>query len=109
MPKIPMLKPRVPTADVRRVKPPPKTADPWYLTAEHQAWAADVIKAANGQCQDPKHEGDRRGHRLVPDHIIERRDRPDLALDRRNGRGSCWSCHTRKTAEERAKRMRATH
>lgn len=106
MAKLKMLTPRVPTMDIRRVKPPPKTADPWYLTPEHQHWAAEVIKRANGQCQDPDHKGDRRGHRLVADHILERRDRPDLALVVSNGRGSCYSCHTRKTAAQRAKRMR---
>ncbi len=105
MAKLKMLQPRVPTMDTRRVKPPPKAVERFYLTPEHRAWAADVIKAANEQCQDPKHVGDRRGHRLVADHILERRDRPDLALVRSNGRGSCWSCHTRKTGEERAKRM----
>ena len=67
-----------------------------------------VIKRANGQCQDPDHKGDRRGHRLVADHILERQDRPDLALDLDNGRGVCWSCHGRKSASERAKRMRAS-
>lgn len=108
MAKIPMLKSRIPTADFRRVKPPPKAADVELQTPEHRAWAEEVIRRANGECQDPAHIGDRRGHRLLADHIIERRDRPDLALDVNNGRGSCWPCHTRKTAAERAKRMAAS-
>ncbi len=103
-----MLRPALQAADLRAVKPAPKRADPELLTEEHRKWARKVIARADGECQDPKHKGDRRGHRLVADHILERRDRPDLALDLNNGRASCWSCHTRKTNEERAKRARAT-
>ena len=88
MTRIPMLKPRVPTLDVRRVKPPPKTVDPWYLTPEHKATHYP-------------------GQRLFADHKLERRDRPDLALDPANGWALCGSAHSRKTAEERAKRLKA--
>lgn len=103
-----MLKPRLAVANLETAKPPPKTADRELLTVAHRAWRDLVIKRANGQCQDPDHKGDRRGHRLVADHILERQDRPDLALDLDNGRGVCWSCHGRKSASERAKRMRAS-
>ncbi len=105
MARLKMLQPRVPTLDTRRVPPPPKQADRELLTSAHRAWAAEVIRRANGKCQDPKHKGERHSHRLVADHIAERRDRPDLALDINNGRASCWPCHTRKTTDERAKRM----
>jgi 5-methylcytosine-specific restriction enzyme A len=106
MAKLRMLAPRVATLDTRIAKPPPKVADRELLTQEHKAWRQAVIARAHGRCQDPEHKGDRFGHRLVADHVLERRDRPDLALDLRNGRASCWACHTRKTNEERAKRMR---
>lgn len=103
-----MLRPRIATADTRRVKPPPKTVEPYYGTAEHKAWAAAVIKRDGSICQDPRHKGPREGLRCVADHIKERRDRPDLQLDLSNGITRCWSCHTRKTAEERAKRAAAS-
>lgn len=106
--KLHMLGPRVPTMDTRRVKPPPKTVEPWYTTPEHKAWAAAVIARAGGRCQDPtcnaRHYP---GQRLFADHIRERRDRPDLALDPTNGQALCGSAHTRKTNAERVKRMRA--
>ena len=107
MAKLTMLRPRVATADTRRVKPPPKQTDPYYGTAEHKAWAGDVKQRAGGVCQDPEHEGPRLVCKGVADHIKERRDRPDLQLDPKNGIYRCWPCHTRKTYAERAKRMRA--
>lgn len=108
MAKLTMLRPRVATADTRRVKPPLKQTDPYYGSAEHKAWAAAVIKRDGGICQDPLHKGHREGLRCVADHIRERRDRPDLQLDVANGITRCWPCHTRKTAAERAKRAAAS-
>jgi 5-methylcytosine-specific restriction protein A len=106
MAKIAMLKPRVATLDTSLAPPPPKTADPWYLTPEHQAWSAEVIRRAGGKCQDPAHKDTGRPYRVVADHIKERRDRPDLALVVSNGLCRCWPCHTTKTNDERAKRHR---
>jgi 5-methylcytosine-specific restriction protein A len=34
------------------------------------------------------------------DHIIDRRKRPDLALERSNLKGMCSGCHSRKTATD---------
>jgi hypothetical protein len=108
MAKLTMLRPRIPTADTRIVPRAPKVADPWYNSAEHKAWVAAVIARAGGRCQDPtckaKHWP---GMRIYADHIKERRDRPDLALDVRNGMARCASAHTKKTLAERAKRMRS--
>lgn len=106
MANIPLFKPRVPTADTRRVKPPPKATDQHYGTAAHKHWAAEVKARAHGQCQDPAHRGDRRADRGIADHIVERRD-DGADLDLANGMWRCWSCHTLKTNAERAKRMRA--
>lgn len=98
-----MLKPRVATLDTSLAPPPSKQADFHYGTPEHKAWAAEVIKRANGRCQDPQHKG--RHGRVIADHIVERRDGGDpLALT--NGRALCWSCHTRKTNVARALRQR---
>lgn len=107
MAKLRMLAPRVPTADTRIAKPPPKVAEPWYNTPEHRAWAAEIIRRSGNRCQDPTCKARHwPGQRLFADHIKERRDRPDLALDVTNGQALCGSAHTRKTNEERAKRMR---
>jgi 5-methylcytosine-specific restriction protein A len=103
MTRLTMLKPRVATLDTSLAPAPPKQTEQHYGTPEHKAWAAEVIKRANGRCQDAQHKG--RHGRLVADHIVERRDGGDpLALT--NGRALCWSCHTRKTNAERALRHR---
>lgn len=107
MARIGMLKPRLATIDTRRVKPLPKETDPYYGSAEHKRWAEGVKQRAGGVCQDPEHEGPRLVCKGIADHILERRDRPDLQLDPGNGMYRCWPCHQRKTFAERAKRMRA--
>jgi 5-methylcytosine-specific restriction protein A len=106
MARLAMLQPRVPTLDTSLAPPPPKQTEAWYLTPEHKAWAAEVVRRAGGKCQDPEHVGRRDGQRCVADHIRERRDAPELALDLSNGMSRCWSCHTRKTNAERARRQR---
>jgi len=44
--------------------------------------------------------------RIFFDHVLERKDRPDLALVKSNIMGRCGSSHSRKTAIERARRQR---
>jgi 5-methylcytosine-specific restriction endonuclease McrA len=90
---------RVAPANTYTVQPPPKTADPYYLTLEHKAWAAEVVRRAGKCCQDCG----RAGIRLFADHIKEIKDGGDR-LDPANGRALCGACHSRKTAAERAKR-----
>jgi hypothetical protein len=104
---ISMAKFRVPTADIRRVKPMPKQTDPYYGSVDHKRWVEGVKQRAGGICQDPQHEGPRLVCKGIADHIKERRDRPDLQLDPANGLYRCWPCHARKTNAERAMRMRA--
>ena len=104
MTRLTMLKPRVATLDTSLAPPPPKQTESYYGTPEHRAWADQVIRRANGRCQDPAHRG--RHGRLVADHIVERRDDPSRQLDPTNGMARCWSCHTRKTVAERAARQR---
>jgi len=91
-----------------KLRPPAKQTDPFYHSPEYLAWRGKVIARAKGRCQDPEHEGDTATHRLVADHIKERRDAPHLELDPNNGMARCWPCHTRKTAAERAKRLGLT-
>ena len=47
-----------------------------------------------------------RDMRIFFDHVLERKDRPDLALVKSNIVGRCGSSHSRKTAIERARRQR---
>lgn len=102
-----MQKPLVRTADTSIARPAPKTAAPIYQTAEYERWRAAVIARAGGRCQDPKcQHPDRHGIRLFADHIIELKDDRSKAFDVTNGLARCGSCHTRKTAIERARRQR---
>lgn len=110
MVKLRTLGPRLRTFDARKVKPPAKRADPELLTAAHRAWRDAVLARAGGRCEwveggvrCPKAEP---GHRLVADHIVERRD-GGAALDPANGQALCWSHHTAKTAAARARRLAA--
>jgi hypothetical protein len=102
---------RIATMDTRRVKSPPKTVDPYYLTAEHKAWRIQVMKRAGWRCEhiDPS-TGMRctkraPTDRLFADHIRERKHGGDpTALA--NGRALCGSHHTAKTAQARAERVK---
>ncbi|HUO55084.1 MAG TPA: HNH endonuclease signature motif containing protein [Rhodoblastus sp.] len=82
-------------------KVPPKTADAIYGTPEHRAWSAGVIARARGVCQ----MCGRSNGRMFADHIREVKDGGAL-LDPANGQCLCGSCHSRKTAAERARRFR---
>ena len=66
-----------------------------------------IIRARGRICEDPDHDPDtpRTGHRIFGDHIHELRDGGAM-FDARNIMLRCGSCHSRKTAAERAKRMK---
>lgn len=81
-----------------------KEFHPDLKTREHRLWAAEVIRRADGKCQGKDHQGNRYGHKLEADHILERQDRPDLKLDINNGQALCRSCHARKTEQEKRRR-----
>lgn len=97
-----MLKPRIPTADTRRVKPPPKVGDSFYSSPEWIALRDLVRREAKGKCETP---GCTRPGYIV-DHIIEIRD-GGAPLDRNNVWYQCQPHHVTKTNVERAKRVRA--
>ncbi|UFX42103.1 HNH endonuclease [Bradyrhizobium sp. 41S5] len=108
--RIPTLGPRVPTLDTRKVKPPPKLADPHYQTAEHKNWAEQVKRRAGWRCEyvedGVRCERSRElGDQMYADHIEEVRDAPSKALDLSNGHCLCASHHTRKSHQARAARM----
>lgn len=91
------------------VPAPLKRADAELGTAAHKVWAGDVKRRAGYRCEDPDHDERRPrsgpGVALYADHVIERRDAPQLALDRANGTCRCAACHGRKTAAERDRRL----
>lgn len=96
-----MLRPRLSVLDTRVAKPAPKIGDPFYAS---QAWIElrnRTRRECRGRCQAPGCKGAGR----IVDHVLERRDRPDLELDRSNTTLLCDSHHTLKTARERAARM----
>jgi 5-methylcytosine-specific restriction enzyme A len=75
----------------------PKLTEPYYLTAGHKAWAADVKARAGGCCA---HCG-KQTKRLIADHIHERKDGgPDAGP----GEALCWPCHGTKTQARRRAR-----
>lgn len=98
--------PRLATRDTRRVKPPPKQADPIYHSPEWRALIAEIIRERGRRCEDPEHNpaSPREGIRVFGDHIKELRDGGEL-LDKANVMLRCGSCHTRKTAQARAQRI----
>lgn len=105
MPKLTTLGNRIGTLDTRRVKPPPKIADNFYLSPEWRGLMDAIIKQRGRICQDPDCP---HPHppitRVFGDHIKERRDGGAL-LDHTNVLLRCGSAHSRKTARERAKRL----
>ncbi len=75
---------RLGTIDQRTARPAPKVADDVYRTAEHRAWAAQVIADAGGRCQWPGCDKALPQYRMVADHIDEVKDGGAL-----RGRGQC--------------------
>lgn len=105
MTRLTMQKPLVRTADTSIAKAAPKVVAPIYQTPEYDRWRAAVIARAGGRCQDTRCEfPHRRGLRLFADHVVELKD-GGAPFDPKNGRALCGSCHTRKTAAARARRM----
>jgi 5-methylcytosine-specific restriction protein A len=99
------LRPRLATLDTRRIKPPPKRADPVYLSTEWRTFIAKLIKARGRLCEHPQCRTPNRGagQRIFGDHIHELSDGGAL-LDPNNIMLLCSPCHGIKTAHERGKR-----
>lgn len=107
---------RIGVVDTRRITPPAKTADPFYLSPEWRGLCEEIkrerwpiLRELRGHCcEDPECKVQHTGReRIYFDHVLERRDRPDLALVKSNIMGRCGSSHTRKTVQVRAKRLGA--
>ena len=83
-----------------RVRAAPKQAESFYQSKE---WRDLVhrVKAMRGKwC-----ERCGSGHRVIGDHIVERRD-GGAELDEANIELLCQACHNSKTAKAKAKRIR---
>ena len=108
MAKLRMMRPIVRTMDTHTTRLPPRQNDPHYDTAEHAAWAKQVVERAGGRCEALDHYGQRctkaqPQHRLFADHIREIKD-GGSRLDLTNGQCLCGAHHTLKTNAARTKR-----
>lgn len=108
MPKLGTLKPRLSTLDTRTVKVEPRTwahrkaTEPnmgFYSSPEWRALRDRLLRERGRRCQDCG----RTGTRIFCDHVVELNDGGN-GLDEANVRLRCGSCHTRKTADARARR-----
>ena len=95
------LRPRIAVVNLQTAQPPPKTANSFYSSREWIELRDRVRREAGGRCQAPG------CGRIEPpmyvDHRVELKD-GGAPLDRRNVWLLCGSCHSRKTAAERARR-----
>lgn len=95
-----MLRPSVRVADTRTARPAPKVADGFYLTPAWRAAREEAVALGLNRCA----KCGRTGCRLFVDHIVELQD-GGAPFDQSNLEAICGSCHSAKTAAERAKRM----
>lgn len=100
--------PRVAARDSRTVQPAPKRADAFYASPEWRALIKRLIAERGRRCQSPScrrtHDDAGNPVRIFGDHINELRD-GGAPLDADNVSLLCGSCHTKKTLEERARRI----
>jgi len=89
-----------------RLAPRPKQISDVYHSKPWVELRAAIIKQRGRRCEDPKCATPNRGAggQIYGDHIVELQDGGQL-LDPANVLLRCAPCHTRKTIEERAKRM----
>lgn len=102
---ISFIKPRIATANTDIAKPPPKQADPFYLSSEWRALLAQIIAQRGRRCEDPACERPSGPwSRIYGDHVVELKD-GGAPLDPGNVLLRCAPCHARKTIATRAARM----
>ena len=99
------LKPRISSAPPR-IRPPAKTANPFYLSPVWRRLVARIITQRGRRCEKCGRFRDENGApiRIFGDHISEVKDGGPV-FDPKNVMLLCGSCHTTKTNSERAKRM----
>ncbi|UMM63108.1 HNH endonuclease [Aristophania vespae] len=95
----------IPVSSLRKISPAiavlPKTADSFYQSKEWRSLVVTIIRKRGRICE----KCGRSNCRLFADHIIEIKD-GGPKLDQRNIQLLCGSCHTLKTNQARAHRMR---
>jgi 5-methylcytosine-specific restriction protein A len=105
MARLKTLRPRIAELDTRRVKPPPKTGDPFYDSQPWRALVARLLSLRGRRCEDPTCPTPRGPWRRVyADHIVELSD-GGAPLDPANVMLRCPTCHGRKTAAARVRRF----
>lgn len=102
-----MIRPTLRTMDTRSVRPPPKTADSFYLSPEWRTLMAEIIRERGRICEDPRCDGRTHhpGMRVFGHHIHELKD-GGAPLDKGNVMLRCGASHSRVTAANRAERMK---
>ena len=100
------LRPLLAVLEQRSAMPPVKAAADFYTSPAWRALIERIIAARGRRCEDPACRRRRPATRVFGDHIVELID-GGAPLDERNIMLRCGSCHTRKTAEQRAARTRA--
>ena len=101
-----MVSTSIKTLDTRTIKVADKVGDPFYASKPWRSLLSEIYRERGYRCEDPVCSAPRKGGRIYGDHIVELRD-GGAPLDKRNVLLRCASCHVRKTAAERAKRMAA--
>jgi 5-methylcytosine-specific restriction protein A len=99
---------RLAVLEQRSAMPPAKVAADFYTSPAWRALLARIIAVRGRRCEDPACARVRPATRVFGDHIVELAD-GGAPLDERNVMLRCGSCHTRKTAEQRAARTAARY
>ncbi|WP_132254722.1 HNH endonuclease signature motif containing protein [Methylobacterium segetis] len=103
MGRLSTLAPRLKTLDTRTARPAPKMAESFYTSVAWTTLRDEVVRERGRRCEALG--CGRTSGRVFVDHIVERRD-GGAPLDKANLQVLCGSCHTRKTAAARAKRLK---
>lgn len=97
----PRLRPSAPV-----LEPSPKVADELYTSSEYRIWREEVMRRGGWRCCVSGCGRGRLDGRLYADHIVEVKDGGER-FDPANGQVMCASCHVKKGAVERRKRMQS--
>lgn len=105
MAKLGALAPRLGAFDSRRVRPDRKRASSIYYTREWRELVGRLISERGRQCQlcGRTRDNDGKPVRIFADHIVELEDGGE-PFEESNLQLLDGACHTRKTAEARARR-----